>query len=319
MEGLQAIPSIFSLSAGVQSATALGIIVLVFYAIKGLLYPTSAARRFPPGPPQKPLVGNILEVSPKGAWTRFTEYKEQYGDLVFFRGLGNNILVLNSMKVINDLLDKRGNVYSHRPGFTVVGELMGLGQSMPLLPYGEEWRAHRKLAHVALSATAVKLYYTVQEDLAALLSKQLLETPADFFSHVRLIAGRIILSVTYGLAVDTAEDEYISHAEDTMLMIGRSTVPGAFICDFLPFLKHLPSWVPFQREARKGKEMIERLVTKPFEHVKQQMEAGKALPSLTQHLLSSEEQVFNLEHRVKWTAGAMYGGMSSPLPPSNPI
>ena len=127
------------------------------------------------------------------------------GDLVFFHGLGNNILVLNSMKAINDLLEKRGSIYSDRPAFTVVGDLMGLGQvrreplrasgllmliripqSMPLLPCREEWRAHRKLAYTALNATAVKRYHIIQEDLAAILGKQILETPEDFFGHVRL-------------------------------------------------------------------------------------------------------------------------------------
>lgn len=151
----------------------------------------------PPGPPSKPLIGNILNVSPKRPWFKLTEYKKQYGryrlailaclvhspqlsgDLVFFHGLGNNILVLNSMESVVDLLDKRGNIYSHRPEFTVAGELMALGQSMPLLPYGNEWRAHRKLAHVrfypfgpyqkfysilkvALSQGAVKQYHGLQ-------------------------------------------------------------------------------------------------------------------------------------------------------------
>ena len=36
-------------------------------------------------------------------------------------------------------------------------------------------------------------------------------------------------------------------------------------------VKHLPSWLPFQKEAQKGREMIERLVSKPFEHVKREM------------------------------------------------
>ena len=124
------------------------------------------------------------------------------GDLIFFHGFGNNILVLNSMKTINDLLDKRGEIYSDRPVFTVVGELMGLGQvklrlnrnlwrdsccaqSLPLLPYGKEWRECRKLAHVALSATAIKKYHRTQEDMAALLNKALLQDPTNFFSHVR--------------------------------------------------------------------------------------------------------------------------------------
>lgn len=56
------------------------------------------------------------------------------GELVFFHGLGNHVLVLNSMRVITDLLEKRATVYSDRPSFTVVGELMGLGQvRVPLL------------------------------------------------------------------------------------------------------------------------------------------------------------------------------------------
>ncbi len=105
---------------------------------------------------------------------------------MYFHGLGQGVLVLNTLEAITDLLDKRGNVYSHRPVFTVAGELMALGQSMPLLPNATEWRAQRKLAHVALSPTAVKDYHGVQEDLAVMLNKALLEKPEDFFAHVRL-------------------------------------------------------------------------------------------------------------------------------------
>lgn len=63
---------------------------------------------------------------------------------------------------------------------------MGLGQSMPLLPYGPEWRASRKLAHVALSPAAVAKYHHIQEELATMLLKDFLDAPEHFFSHVRL-------------------------------------------------------------------------------------------------------------------------------------
>ena len=71
-----------------------------------------------------------------------------------------------------------------------------------------------------------------------------------------------------------------------MRMISNATVPGAFLCDLFPLrdsialfdplvnektaqaVKHLPAWVPFRREAKKGYSMINRLVTKPYEHVK---------------------------------------------------
>lgn len=57
---------------------------------------------------------------------------------------------------------------------------------MPVLQYGDEWREQRKLAHVALSPAAVKNYHSIQEDHAAKLSKQLLDSPLEFFDHARL-------------------------------------------------------------------------------------------------------------------------------------
>jgi hypothetical protein len=48
------------------------------------------------------------------------------GDMVYVEALGKGILVLNSMKAVNDLLVDKPNLYSDRPTFTMVGELMGL-------------------------------------------------------------------------------------------------------------------------------------------------------------------------------------------------
>ncbi|KAI0759411.1 cytochrome P450 [Trametes elegans] len=264
------------------------------------------SHNFPPGPPAKAILGNIFNVSPQGGWYKFTEYQRTYGDLVFFHGLGNHVLVLNSLKTINDLLDKRGNIYSDRPRFTVVGDLMGLGQSMPLLPYGNEWKVQRKLAHTALSPSAVKQYYSVQERIATMLCRDILNQPRGFFDHVRLAAARLILTVTYGLEVASADDEYVSHAEETMRMISQATVPGAFLCDLIPWIRYLPSWIPFQREAAKGRSMIERLVARPFDYVKTEMHTSS--PSLTRELLSLEENnTPEMYHHIKWSSGSLYG------------
>ena len=47
------------------------------------------------------------------------------GDILFFHGLGNNVLVLSSLKAINDLMEKRSQNYSHRPKFVFACDLVG--------------------------------------------------------------------------------------------------------------------------------------------------------------------------------------------------
>ena len=96
-------------------------------------------------------------------------------------------------------------------------------------------------------------------------------------------------------------------------------------------VKHLPSWMPFHKEAKNGGRMIEQMISKPFQHVLSQIvrqsiisqtnlilsslvkATGNAAPSLTKHLL--EEALADLamtqdqyHEEVKWTAGAFYGG-----------
>jgi hypothetical protein len=48
------------------------------------------------------------------------------GDIVYIEPLGCPIVVLNTIESVIALFDKRATNYSHRPIFTMAGELMGL-------------------------------------------------------------------------------------------------------------------------------------------------------------------------------------------------
>ncbi|EIM85219.1 cytochrome P450 [Stereum hirsutum FP-91666 SS1] len=267
------------------------------------------AHQYPPGPPAIPVLGNIMTIPKTGAWKFLLKLHRDCGEPIFFRGLGNSVLVLNTMTSITDLLDKRGENYSHRPVLTVLGELMGLDRSMPMLPYGREWREQRKLAHVALNPSAVRKYCIVQENLASILALDILTCPEGFFDHVRLYAERIIFSVVYGVDIDGSSNEYVTQAEETMQIVGDAMVPGAFICDLLPWMKYLPSWLPFRKQALYGRSMIETLVTRPFEHVQREMMKDIAAPSLTRELLTLRNNApASFESSVKWATGSLYGG-----------
>lgn len=45
---------------------------------------------------------------------------------MYLHGLGNSVVVLNDLKAVNELLDRKGAIYSHRPLFAVIGELVEL-------------------------------------------------------------------------------------------------------------------------------------------------------------------------------------------------
>ena len=69
-------------------------------------------------------------------------------------------------------------------------------------------------------------------------------------------------------------------------MVTEATVPGAFVCDLLPWsgylcipidvvltlaVRYLPSWVPFQKFASKGAAVVKVHVNKPFDQVVREM------------------------------------------------
>ncbi|KAI0746059.1 cytochrome P450 [Earliella scabrosa] len=264
---------------------------------------------YPPGPPQLPFVGHIFSLDLSCPWALFTRWKAMYGDIVGLNVLGTRIVVLNSHKAIVDLLDKRGNNYSHRPIFTVLGELMTLNKSIMLIPYGPEWRECRRLEHLALSPARVRGYEGMQERIAAQLCGDLLDGAENFFDLVRLNSSRIVLCIIYGISPRVIDTEYITHAEETMKVVGESSVLGTFLCDFIPLMKYLPHWMPFHRKAIDGRMKIERMVTTPFVRVKQEMTNGTASPSLLSDLLTSmtaEELTPEAEERIMWTTASMY-------------
>ncbi|KAF9556097.1 cytochrome P450 [Agrocybe pediades] len=269
----------------------------------------------PPGPKPLFLVGNLFDIITKSPWLYFTDLKKEYvGDLIYLEAFGQKVLVLNSLRAAQELLEKRATVYSHRPSFTMIGELIGLNNSLPMLPYGPEFKRQRTLCHSGLSPTAVKKYHSIQETAIASYALKLCEDPSQFLSELRMTAGRIVLSVTYGFPVQSIDSIYLDESEATMDMIEKGTVIGAFAVDIIPALKYLPSWVPFNnihKTAESGRNLLFGMVDRPYRHVKQALEAGAALPSFAADCLMRVDDTklldAGIDDSIRWAAGSMYG------------
>ena len=101
--------------------------------------------RLPPGPKPAPLVGNALQLPAQYQERTYLEWGRQFGmldelillrcrlltmsylhfvgDIVYAKVFHTHIVVVNSLKIAQDLMDGRSAIYSDRPPCTLLGEV----------------------------------------------------------------------------------------------------------------------------------------------------------------------------------------------------
>ncbi|KAG6916586.1 hypothetical protein DXG01_006236 [Tephrocybe rancida] len=247
-------------------------------------------------------------------WWRFVEDAGE-SDLVYYHGLGNSILVLNSLEANIDLFIRKGKVYSARPFFVVACQYLDLIKSVALLPIGPFWRLQRKFTRAAFNPEKVNHYEDTITTNAIQLVESLVKDPGAFFDHVRLASGRVLMHTVYGFEVDSPHHPYILRPKQSMDLVRKAMVPGAFLVDLIPSLNYLPKWTPYlnhRREGLRGRYIIAANVKEPFEHVKRNIESGIAEPSFTSDVLTNDQFAADREQReefelnVKWASASMF-------------
>jgi predicted YcjX-like family ATPase len=82
------------------------------------------------------------------------------------------------------------------------------------------------------------------------------------------------MQVAYGIEVQESDDPYITLAQEALNGLNEAAIPGAFLVDFFPILKYVPSWFPgagFQKKAAHWRAVNASMIEKPFRYVKEQL------------------------------------------------
>ncbi|KAF7310971.1 Cytochrome P450 [Mycena chlorophos] len=236
----------------------------------------------PPGPQTNWLgtVNNLPKVRP---WLIYGgDWRQKFGDLVYIKVFRNPILILNSAQVVSDLLEKRGGVFSSRPSRTML-ELVGWDWLVSMFPYSSKLTQHRHMIHRHLPANESSIkYHDLQIQEARNLCRLLSETPGQFRTHIRTASASIVLRMSYGETVDTAQ--YIPLADQALSSLAQAGIFGTYLVDYLPILKHAPPWFSFKRKALAWRPPVRAMRDEPFTAVKQHIAQGHAT-----HCLVSEE------------------------------
>ncbi|RPD69160.1 CyP450 monooxygenase [Lentinus tigrinus ALCF2SS1-7] len=269
----------------------------------------------PPGPPRLPIIGNALGVPTKNMEATFRAMNEQYGDVVYLDALGQPMIILGSHEAAVDLLEKRSAIYSDR-SISTMAELCGLDWVLTLINYGPWWRRHRRTFHQFFNPTAVQEYQPSQRREAHKFVLRLIERPKDFVHHIRHLFGSTIMRITYGIEVDEPGNEsYLALAEEALAIFSAATVPGKYLVETFPVLRHVPAWFPFakfKREATAWRAKPMEVLHRPWEVAVDAIKEGTAPPSMAATLVENisrlpPDEVKDEEDVARHTTAVVYG------------
>ncbi|KAI0365185.1 CyP450 monooxygenase [Pilatotrama ljubarskyi] len=260
---------------------------------------TRDRRPLPPGPRGVPILGNILDFPTSDLARGFNALAARYGEMVYLEILGKPILVLNTYEVACEFMDRRSRAYADRPD-SVMARLATLTDfSLPLIPYGDRWRRHRRVYHQTLQQKMIRSrYHDKLTHVTRLLLSNLLDSPREFSRHVdqRVLFNSCglhafaasVLSIGYGIQISEKDDRFVNMLHTSHDLIEAIVVPGKYLVEVVPVLQYLPSWIPglsFRRDSQALREEVRSTMRVLYEEGKRGVEAGRGSDSMLATML----------------------------------
>ncbi|KAI9459772.1 cytochrome P450 [Boletus coccyginus] len=242
----------------------------------------------------------------------YAEWARTYGNLVYSRLLGKDIIIINSEKIAKDLLEDRSRNYSDRPYF-IANDMCGVGFSTVFMPYGDRWRHHRRFFHQAFRLESLPRFLPYQHRRACHLLRRLLDSPEQLDDHVFEYTASVILNSTYDYDPVSRKDDLVDMVASTLNIIVPAMRPDiAVIVDAFPLLLRLPSWLPgmsFKREMATANTLSKQYLERPFEYA---LQKAPDAPSMVHDALRriEEEEIISskgfLVEVLKEAAGSAF-------------
>lgn len=165
------------------------------------------------------------------------------------------------------------------------------GSAVLVQPYGKEWSIRRKLLHSALTPRALQNYIPVQQAEACRLCYQLLARPGEWEQLLDWMTASIVFSISYGHRIDSMDSPVIRERMSIMHYNATLNVPGKYLAESFPILKHTPLWLaPWKRDIKHHGAIEANANMRLTNYIKHEMEeerrTGRTIPnSLCKQLL----------------------------------
>ncbi|CAE6431274.1 unnamed protein product [Rhizoctonia solani] len=292
----------------------------------------------PPGPKPDPLIGHLRVLPASDEHRAYARWgKELNSEIISINIPGQTIVVLNSTKAANELLDKRSAIYSDRPTVPMISypELVDWSNNTALMRYGERWRSQRRMTNQVLNKGASAPRWPLITEQCRLALQRISKAPENFSQEIRRsvrkqreisgqlnfkrrMMGSTLLSTVYGYEVTSANDPLVELVETGVDHLSDAAIVGNFYVNVIPWLRHVPDWFPgtkWKQAVISWRKERDEMVNLPFNWTKSQISSGTAAHSMVQSLLAKLDDDLDLkqynaetEEKIKWAAVAIFAG-----------
>lgn len=225
------------------------------------------------------------------AHLQFEKWARQYGP-VYSLILGTKtLIVLSSDKAVKDLLDKKSNMYSHRPEMYVGQSLCSGDLRVLMMGYDARWRMCRKLIHTLLNVSAAKSYVPYQLLENKQMLYEMITQPERCMYNIRRYSNSLTTTMVLGWRSSTYEDKKMMQLFDGFSEFAElnQTGPAAMV-DFFPWIRHLPDFLlPVRKKARELHSKEKELYRGHWLKAKEQTEDGTIMRCFGEDLVTAQK------------------------------
>ncbi|KAL4945698.1 hypothetical protein BDV06DRAFT_230158 [Aspergillus oleicola] len=281
-----------------------------------------------PGPKGLPLLGNLLSIPKFHAFLEFYNLSHTYGPIYKLSIFGSTHVIISSTKIADDLLAKRGAIYSDRGHLHMLrlvtrgGDLLAASTAEHAQGPDEKsekgsgyWRRGRRFTAAMLAPNRAGMWESFQHQASTKMVRDMVRDPGRYVYWFDRYAASVGLREVYGV-MPGSEEETEKHTvkiAERMYHIERVATPGGYLVELVPVLMWVPEFLaPFKREARKLHNIEFAYFRELLDGARERYNAGieEGPPSFARSFLTDPEKWELSEAEIVYVLGTMYGGGS---------
>jgi len=220
-------------------------------------YFLSPKRRLPPGP-------NFISglIAGNNDFKSFQKWTQQYGPIISAKIGTRTYIILGTRQAAQDLLEKRGNIYSDRPPSVLLDNYLSKQMGAAFMPYSRKWRLNRRLHSSLLSSRAADSYRYLQDIQSRMLLHGFLES--NELEKFHQYTSEVMFTLVYGKGQGRDDDDHqrLEHINEMVAFVLQGASLGTALLERFPVLDRLPHiFMKWRKKAEQVHEKTTRVYT----------------------------------------------------------